>query len=212
MLKKDRNGKHSRTDTGRKSEMKKKIKITLNAPFTLGFTLLCAVATLLCAVLKDSTVLLFSTHAAPLSDPLMYLRLFTHVLGHSGLAHLIGNITLILLLGPALEEKYGAVKLLLVTLSTALVTGMIHNLLFPSTMLLGASGVVFAMILLTSFAGFKEGEIPLTFILVAVLYLGQQIWDGVTVRDNISNLSHIIGGLVGSGAGWLLNRKALKRL
>jgi GlpG protein len=74
-------------------------------------------------------------------------------------------------------------------------------------MLLGASGVVFAFILLTSFTGFREGEIPLTFILVAVIYLGQQIWDGVTVRDNVSNLSHIIGGLVGSGAGYLLNKK-----
>ena len=187
--------------------MKKKLRITLNAPFTLGFALLCGIATLLCAVWSESMALFFSTHAAPLTDPLMYLRLFTHVLGHIDLAHLIGNMTLILLLGPALEEKYGASKLLLVVLATALVTGVLHNLLFPSTMLLGASGVVFAMILLTSFSGFREGEVPLTFILVALLYLGQQIWDGITVRDNISNLSHIIGGLVGSGAGWLLNRK-----
>ena len=141
----------------------------------------------------------------------MYLRLFTHVLGHSGLAHLIGNMTLILLLGPALEEKYGAARMLIVVLATALITGIIHNLFFPSTALLGASGVVFAMILLTSFTGFKEGEIPLTFILVALLYLGQQVWDGITVRDTISNLSHIIGGLVGSGAGWLLNRKQQNR-
>ena len=143
--------------------MKKKLKITLNAPFTLGFALLCGLATLLCAVSGECTVLLFSTHASSMSDPLMYLRLFTHVLGHSGLAHLIGNMTLILLLGPALEEKYGAFKLLLVILATALVTGIIHNLFFPSTMLLGASGVVFAMILLTSFTGFREGEIPLPY-------------------------------------------------
>ena len=191
--------------------MKKKLKITLNAPFTLGFVLLCGLATLLCSVSGECTIRFFSTHAAPLSDPLMYLRLFTHVLGHSGLSHLIGNMTLILLLGPGLEEKYGASKLLMVTLATALVTGLIHNLFFPSTILLGASGVVFAMILLTSFAGFREGEIPLTFILVAFLYLGQQIWEGITVRDNVSNLSHIIGGLVGSGAGWLLNRKSPNR-
>ena len=163
------------------------------------------------SVFRESTIMLFSTYAAPMSDPMMYLRLFTHVLGHSGLAHLIGNMTLILLLGPALEEKYGASRLLVVVLATALITGIIHNLFFPSTALLGASGVVFAMILLTSFTGFKEGEIPLTFILVALLYLGQQIWDGVTLRDNISNLSHIIGGLVGSGAGWLLNRKQRNR-
>ena len=191
--------------------MKKKLRITLNAPFTLAFALLCAVATLLCAVSDECLYLFFSTHAAPMTDPLMYLRLFTHVLGHSGLQHLIGNMTLVLLLGPALEEKYGAKKLLTVILATALVTGILHNLLFPSTALLGASGVVFAMILLTSFTGFRDGEIPLTFILVALLYLGQQIWEGITVRDNISNFSHIVGGLIGSGAGWLMNRKPKKR-
>jgi len=53
----------------------------------------------------------------------------------------------------------------------------------------------------------RKGEIPLTFLLVALIYLGEQIWEGVTVRDNISNLSHIIGGLVGSGAGYLLNSR-----
>ena len=85
--------------------------------------------------------------------------------------------------------------------------GLSHNLLFPNTHLLGASGVVFAFILLTSFTGFREGEIPLTFILVAVIYLGEQIWTAVTVRDNVSNLTHIIGGLVGGVAGYLLNRE-----
>ena len=187
--------------------MKKKLKITLNAPFTLAFALLCAIATLLCAVSEDCRYLVFSTHSTPFSDPLMYLRLFTHVLGHSGVEHLIGNMMLLLLLGPALEEKYGAKNLLIMILAVALVTGILHNLLFPRTALLGASGVVFAMILLTSFSGFRDGEIPLTFILVAVLYLGQQIWQGIAVRDQISNLSHIAGGLVGSGTGWLLNRK-----
>ena len=67
--------------------------------------------------------------------------------------------------------------------------------------------MAFAFVLLTSFTAFREGEIPLTFILVALIYLGQQIWDAVTVRDNVSNLTHIIGGLIGGGAGYLLNMK-----
>lgn len=191
-------------------KMKPKLRITLNAPFTLIFSLLCCIATILCVISNDLRRLLFSTHAAPLTDPLMYVRLFTHVLGHSGFPHLIGNLTLILLLGPALEEKYGIPSLLLVVLATAVITGVFHNLVFPQTYLLGASGVAFAMIMLTSFAGFKDGEIPLTFILVALLYIGVQIWEGITVQDNISNLTHIIGGLVGSGAGWILNRKPRK--
>ena len=189
----------------------KKLRITFNSPLVLSFALACAAATLIGVLTGESgTVLLFSTRAASWADPLTYLRLFTHVLGHAGFAHLVGNMAYILLLGPALEEKYGRKELLTVILITAAVTGLVHNLLFPHVYLLGASGVVFAFILLTSFTEFREGEIPLTFILVAVIYLGQQVWEAVAVRDSVSTLSHIIGGLVGSGAGYLLNGKGKK--
>lgn len=186
----------------------KKLRITFNSPLVLGFALACSAVTLAGSITgESSTSLLFSTYSASMTDPLMYLRLFTHVLGHAGLTHLVGNMAYLLLLGPALEEKYGWKDLLAVILTTALITGIVHNLLFPGKLLLGASGVAFAFILLTSFTEFREGEIPLTVILVAVVYLGQQIWDGITVRDNISNLSHVIGGLIGAGAGYVLNRR-----
>ena len=189
----------------------KKLRITFNSPLVLCFALLCSAATLACGISGESgTALLFSTYSSSWANPLTYVRLFTHVLGHTGLAHLVGNLAYILLLGPALEEKYGRKNLLLVILITAFITGVVHNLLFPRTMLLGASGVAFAFILLTSFTEFREGEIPLTVILVALIYLGQQIWEGITVRDNVSNLTHIIGGIVGAAAGYLLNRNAGK--
>lgn len=188
--------------------MKKRLRITFNAPLVLSFAIACTLATILGEITgQSSNAKVFSTYASSWADPMTYLRLFTHVLGHAGFTHLLNNMAYILLLGPLLEEKYGWKNLLIMILVTAAVTGLIHNLLFPQTALLGASGVVFAFILLTSFTEFREGEIPLTFILVALIYLGQQIWDGITVRDNISNLSHIIGGLVGSGAGYLLNFK-----
>ena len=72
----------------------------------------------------------------------------------------------------------------------------------------GASGVVFAFIILASFTGFKDGEIPLTFILVAIIYIGQQVFEGITVIDNISNMAHIVGGAVGAVLGYLLNKKS----
>ena len=186
-------------------QMKKKIRITFNSPLVLSFALACTVVTIIRLIAGESTDRIFATYGSSWTDPMTYVRLFTHVLGHAGFAHLLGNMAYILLLGPMLEEKYGWKNLLVVILVTAFVTGLFHNLLFPRTYLLGASGVVFAFILLTSFTEVREGEIPLTFILVAVIYLGQQIWDGITVKDHISNLSHIIGGLVGGGAGWVLN-------
>ena len=80
-----------------------------------------------------------------------------------------------MLLGPMLEEKYSSQTLAGVVAITAVVTSIVNYIFFPGVGLCGASGVVFAFILLSSFTGFKEREIPLTFILVAVFFIGQQV-------------------------------------
>lgn len=151
--------------------------------------------------------LFFSVYHSSLLDPLTYVRFVGHIFGHAGWEHFIGNIMLILIVGPLLEEKYGSSNILFVILSTALITGLVNYIFFPSYQVLGASGVVFALILLSSFTSIKEGEIPLTFILVAVIYIGEQIYDGIFIRDNVSNITHIIGGLVGAALGFVLNGK-----
>ena len=158
-----------------------------------------------------STRLLFSVYRSSFISPFTYLRFFGHVLGHAGLDHFLGNIMLILVIGPMLEEKYGSSNILFVILATALVTGLVHFFVFPSVYLLGASGVVFAFILLSSFAGFRDGKIPFTFILVALLYIGQQVYQGVFVQDNISNLTHILGGIVGAVLGYIMNKEKMNR-
>ena len=184
------------------------MKIRFNSPLVLGFVLLSLAAMILNIVTGGvSNRLVFMTYRSSLADPLTYLRFFTHALGHSGWQHYIGNMSYILLLGPMLEEKYGARKLLGVMALTALITGLINYIFFPHVALCGASGVVFAFILMTSFTSFKKGEIPVTFILVAVIYLGQQVYDGIFVKDNISNMAHIVGGIVGAVFGYMMNRK-----
>ena len=186
----------------------KKFKITFNSPVVLGFIFISlAVLVLGIATLGKSNELLFMTYHSSLTNPLTYVRFFTHVLGHSGWAHYIGNASYILLLGPMLEEKYGSGRILQVILITAAVTGIVNYILFWNVALCGASGVVFAFILLTSFTSFKNGEIPLTFILVAIVFIGQQVYEGLFLQDDISNLSHIIGGVIGAVVGYRLNKK-----
>lgn len=106
-----------------------------------------------------------------------------------------------------LEEKYGSKMLMEIIALTALVTGVVNYIFFWNVGLCGASGVVFAFIVLASFTGFRDGEIPLTFILIAVIYIGQQVYEGIVVSDNVSNMAHIVGGLVGAAIGYLLNKK-----
>ena len=183
-------------------------RITFNSPIVLSFVIIsfgAMIANYLTA--GASNQLLFMTYHSSLASPLTYVRMFTHVLGHTGWNHYIGNMMYMLLLGPMLEEKYGSRAIVEVILVTGLVTGVVTWIFFPGIALCGASGVVFAFIMMTSFTSFKEGEIPLTVILVAIVFIGQQVYEGLFVQDNISNMGHILGGMVGAFAGYTLNRK-----
>lgn len=190
-------------------KMKCKIRISFNAPITLVFVIICFIATLLGVIFEGRiTQTLFMTYHSSLTNPMTYLRFITHIFGHSGWSHFIGNASYLLLLGPMLEEKYGSKELIEVIGITAVVTGLVNYIFFWNVGLCGASGVVFAFIILASFTGFKEGEIPLTFILVAVIFIGQQVYEGIAVQDNISNMAHIVGGIVGAVLGYTLNKKS----
>ena len=84
---------------------------------------------------------------------------------------------------------------------TAFVTGVL-NACFTSTGLLGASGIAFMMILLSSFTTISKNQIPLTFILIVLLYMGKEIFTGIK-SNNISSMAHIVGGLCGSMFGFI---------
>ena len=73
-------------------------------------------------------------------------------------------------------------------------------------MSIGASGVLFMMVILASMANIRGGEIPLTFIAVAVVYLGGEIVSELKNNDNVSHFGHLIGGSVGSIFGFLSAR------
>jgi membrane associated rhomboid family serine protease len=189
------------------------MKISYNAPTTLTFTLLSATVLALSATLLPGlTQGWFSTpapfHASQIQD---WVKLFTHPLGHANLDHFLSNFSFILLLGPILELTYGSLGLLLMMFATALITGILNVLIFPSTVLLGASGIVFMMILLASITNFSKGQIPLTFVLVLVLFLGKEVWNGLAHRDQISQFAHIIGGISGSMFGFLRPRREVQQ-
>ena len=183
--------------------MKKQVvKIQYNSPVVLGFAFL-SLAVLILDTLTGglSTVKLFSVYRSAPNDVFTYPRFVLHVLGHSGYSHYIGNMMMILAIGPALEERYGSKSLFWAIFMTALVSGMVHWLFFEGSMLLGASGILFMMIVMSSLAGMKSGCIPLTLILVLILFVGGEIVDGVTVADNISQVAHVVGGICGAILG-----------
>ena len=173
-----------------------KLRVTYNAPVVLTFALVASVIHLITQGGNDWFVAAPEFHGAK-----SYLGLFSHILGHANWDHLLSNFTMILLLGPILEERHGSTGLLLMIAITALITGLI-NVAFSSHALLGASGIVFMMILLASTANIRAGEIPLTFIAVAVLFLGREIYSAFG-DDQVSQMGHIVGGVAGAAYGFV---------
>ena len=176
-----------------------RLRITYNAPVVLTFTIAAVIAFLLCQI-APSLQPWFSAWPR-LVDARSYVGLVSHILGHASWQHLIGNFMLILLIGPILEERHGSVALLIMIVLTALVTGVVH-LALSDHMLVGASGVAFMMILLASTANIRGGEIPLTFLAVAVIFMGGELIRSFQ-SDGISHLAHLIGGAAGAAFGFL---------
>lgn len=197
--------------------MKKKLKITYNAPLTLTFAILCVFILLLNDFLLGKH-LIPAIFTAPsrigteggfnYKSGLDYFRLFLHVLGHSDWNHLLGNFAFLLLLGPLMEERYGSKMVALMFVVTAFVTGVINVCLIPHP-LLGASGIVFMLIILASITTLEKNVIPLSFIFVVVIYLGRELINAPK-SENISTVAHIAGGLCGSMFGFMVAPKSKK--
>ena len=184
----------------RKKKEKKKMKIKMNAPFVLGFALLSVIVQMVCMIYPKTIGFFATTGYMSWNSPLDYFRLVSHVLGHAGWGHLMSNMMLFLLIGPLLENKHGSMELLVMIAFTAVITGLVNNVFF-NVGVTGASGIVFMMIILSSIVNIREGEIPLTFIIIMVLYIGSEVMN-IIHDDNISQASHIIGGFVGGVFGF----------
>ena len=189
------------------------MKVKYNAPTVLTFAFISAFVLILSqTALHSLTEQWFLVPGKSKFSPTNVrniVTLFTRVLGHANWPHLVSNFSFILLIGPILEETYGSLSLLIMICITALVTGIL-NVIFFTSGLLGASGVVFMMILLASFTNFNKGEVPLTFILVLILYLGRELFSTFGAGNsaaaagpgNISQFAHIVGGFIGSLFGF----------
>ena len=189
---------------------KRSFAIDLNAPVILWLTLIALIVLIIDLVTPADMIMLLGARRTSFLDPMQYIRLFTHVVVHGGISHYVTNFMMILAIGPMVEEKYGSMRLLLITVITAFVTGLINVIFFPGAVTVGASGIVFMLILMASFTNIRQGRLPITVLLVAVLYIGNEIMLGLFTVDNVSRISHIVGGLCGAVFGVVFHAKKLR--
>ena len=181
---------------------KKRAGIYINSPVVLGLTFLSAVVLLVNWMTFGAANSFLTSRFTSWLDPLMYIRFFTRVFAHADADHFFGNFMLILVVGPMMEERYGVKRLLYMLLITAFATGLFNVIFFPHYATIGASGLAFMLILLSSFVNVKYTGLPLSMLLVGCLYIGNEILGGLFLNDNISQFSHIIGGLCGAAFGF----------
>lgn len=159
-----------------------------------------------------STTHIFSTERSSLLNPLTYIRLFTHELGHVDFNHFSSNFLKILLLGPMIEEKYGSINFLIMILITAFITGVV-NFIIGKSRLCGASNISFMLIVLSSIVNITEHKIPLTLILIILFYIIDEIKDIITrKKDGISHIGHLTGAICGGILGFISLNYDLKEL
>lgn len=183
------------------------MKIHYDAPLTLNFSLVCVLVFVINSLLPGFTASWFTLYPQfQFTTWHSYFQLISYAFGHASIGHLLGNLSFILLLGPVLEERFGTKRLAAITGITILFTSVIFLLLFKQA-ILGASGVVFMMIILTSYRNLKDGKIPLTFILVVLLFLGKEILAGFE-EDQISQSAHLVGGLCGGVIGYVMQKSS----
>ena len=169
-----------------------------NSPLILTYFFISAGALVLNRLTGGlSNALVFSSYRSSLLNPMTYVRLVTHIFGHVDTVHFIGNFSVILLVGPLLEEKFGTNDLLIMILIVAVVTGLVCRLILRDKCILGASGVVYMLIMMSSFVNVVQYKIPLTLILVFFCYVGKEIADSLSKKDNIGHSVHILGAVLG---------------
>ena len=145
----------------------------------------------------------FSSGRDSIFNIMTYIRMITHIFIHSNYNHFKNNFLYILLIGPMIEEKYGSINLLKMIIITSIITALI-NIIISKKNIMGASGIVYMLILLSSLVNIEACKIPITLILIFFFYIITEIKDGLFKKDNISHLSHIIGAITGFIFGYYI--------
>ncbi len=180
-------------------------KFDYNAPVILTYFFICFLILMIDKLCRGKfSKTFFTTYKNDsLLNPLTYFKLISHSLGHADWDHLYSNFIKILLIGPLIEEKYGSINLLIAMILTSLIIGIVNKILGKGG-ILGASGVAYMLILLSSFVNMENGKIPITLTLIILFFVVDEVIKLFRrKKDGVSHLGHITGAICGIILGML---------
>jgi membrane associated rhomboid family serine protease len=185
-----------------------KLDLEMNAPAVLVVSFISLLVHIVGRFAPSYTLAVFAAWPMAHFDRtkvVSYLRLFCHVFGHVSWEHLGNNLSLLLLVGPTCEDRYGSLRLVQMLLFTALITSAIHMAGGDQSLLMGISGIIFMCILLNSFSAVGSGTVPATFVITAAVWGGKEFYLMCFRHDSsTSHLAHLLGAACGAAFGYLI--------
>ena len=175
----------------------------INSKVILGYFFVSLLMLLLKTITNKKSNKWFSSGRGSIFNIMTYISIITHIFCHNNYTHFRNNFLYILLIGPMIEEKYGSINLIKMIIITSIITALV-NIIISKKNIMGASGIVYMLILLSSLVNIETGKIPITLVLIFFFYIVTEIKDGLFKRDNISHLSHIVGAIAGFIFGYYI--------
>lgn len=134
----------------------------------------------------------------------MYFEFFTYMFTHANFYHLLGNMLGVLFFGTSVERAIGSKEFVLMYLLIGLLCGVVSFAVYffsgmYLTFLLGASGSVYAILLMYAVIYpnskiFIWGILPVSAPLLVIIYAGYSLWNQFfTTGSGIAHLAHLAG-------------------
>ena len=135
-----------------------------------------------------------------------YWQFLTYMFTHATVSHFIFNMLSLYIFGTAVERRVGSREFLLYYLLTGVLSGVASYAMFyvanTNTVLLGASGAIYALLMLFSVLYPRSviyvfGLIPVQAPLLIILYFIIELISGLTAHDGVAHMTHLSGLVFG---------------
>lgn len=144
----------------------------------------------------DSRVLLkYGAKVNILIEHGQFWRLLTCAFLHGGLMHIACNMYSLYIIGPEIQQIYGAVKYLIIYIFSCLASSLLSYFMSPY-LSVGASGGIFGLMgALLVFAIIERNKINKRYLSTILKVIIINLFIGLSI-NNIDNFAHV-GGLIG---------------
>lgn len=209
---------------------KKNYSLKINAPVIVVIATISILAMIFDTFIIKGKVIsnAFTCHASKASGSFSafnfksaadYARMIFYIFGNNSWYSLFSGTIILILLGANLEERYGSRILLLMISTSCLVTGVLTACI-STVPVTGADGIIFTMLFLASISEISKKEIPLTWLMILVLFISFKLYSTADfyhlkkfsqiIDKNICVFIQLIGGICGSLFGFIAAPKEKK--